>query len=120
MTDTANRTGDTVMRYRIKRIAPLQAGKIMGAYMFAFAFVGVLIVAGFFFLASSLPLLVADEQPATVHFNPPLFLIGLFPALYGLIGFIIGILGSLIYNLISKYLGGLELELTAQPKDTPP
>lgn len=105
------------MRYRITRIAPMQAGKITAAYMFAFALVGVLIIAGFLFLASSLHAFILKGEPTAF---PPLFLIGLIPALYGLLGFIIGIVGSLIYNLISKYLGGLELELTAQNKDTPP
>jgi len=123
MTEAATEIERTVQRYRITRIAPLQAGKLMAAYMFLFASVGVLIVVCFLFFASLLPSLVVNEQPSTILFRPPL-LIGLLPALYGLIGFVIGIVGSLIYNLVSKYLGGLELELTAQStpqnKDTSP
>ena len=34
----------------------------------------------------------------------------LFPIMYGVIGFVMGALGALIYNLIAKWLGGLQLE----------
>ena len=33
------------------------------------------------------------------------------PVFYGLLGFIMGALGSWIYNLASSWLGGIELEL---------
>jgi hypothetical protein len=35
----------------------------------------------------------------------------IFPVLYGLIGFIAGAIGALLYNLISKWVGGVELDL---------
>ena len=35
----------------------------------------------------------------------------LFPVIYGIIGFIAGIIGAAIYNLIVKLVGGIEIEL---------
>lgn len=37
------------------------------------------------------------------------------PFLYGFMGFIVGALGALLYNLLSKWVGGFELELELQP-----
>jgi hypothetical protein len=34
----------------------------------------------------------------------------LFPIMYGVMGFVMGALGALLYNLIAKWLGGLQLE----------
>ena len=34
----------------------------------------------------------------------------LFPIIYGVMGFVMGALGALFYNLIAKWLGGLQLE----------
>ncbi len=35
----------------------------------------------------------------------------LFPVLYGVIGFVMGALGALIYNLVAAWIGGIEIEL---------
>ena len=40
------------------------------------------------------------------------------PVFHAGIGFVAGLLGSLIYNLIAKWLGGIEIEL--QPPQSPP
>jgi hypothetical protein len=37
------------------------------------------------------------------------------PFLYGLAGFVMGALGGLLYNWLSKWVGGVELELELQP-----
>jgi hypothetical protein len=34
-----------------------------------------------------------------------------FPVLYGFMGFVAGILSALIYNLVAKWVGGIEIEL---------
>ena len=41
------------------------------------------------------------------------------PVIYGVMGFIFGALGALLYNLFAKWIGGLELELAA-PASTMP
>lgn len=39
------------------------------------------------------------------------------PLLYGVMGFVSGVIGALIYNLVAKWVGGFEVELTLQPLD---
>ena len=39
----------------------------------------------------------------------------LMPIFYGVMGFITGALGALLYNLFAKWVGGFELELQAKP-----
>jgi hypothetical protein len=37
------------------------------------------------------------------------------PILYGIMGFITGAIGGLLYNLFARLVGGFELELASQP-----
>lgn len=37
------------------------------------------------------------------------------PVVYGLMGFVIGALGGLLYNLFAKLVGGIELDLAQHP-----
>jgi len=37
------------------------------------------------------------------------------PVFYAGVGFVTGLLGSLIYNLFAKWLGGIEIELSPPP-----
>jgi hypothetical protein len=43
----------------------------------------------------------------------------LMPVFYGVIGFIAGLLGALLYNLFARWVGGFELELETRPAFTP-
>jgi hypothetical protein len=42
----------------------------------------------------------------------------LMPVFYGVIGFIAGLLGALLYNLFARWVGGFELELETRPAFT--
>ena len=37
------------------------------------------------------------------------------PIMYGLMGFVMGAIGALIYNLIAGWVGGIEMELEIAP-----
>jgi len=39
----------------------------------------------------------------------------LMPLMYGVMGFIMGAIGALLYNVLAKWVGGFELELDVQP-----
>jgi hypothetical protein len=39
-----------------------------------------------------------------------------FPVLYGVIGFIAGLIGALLYNLFARWVGGFELQLEVRPQ----
>jgi len=41
------------------------------------------------------------------------------PLLYGAFGFVGGLLGALLYNLVARRLGGLQVELGEQPEFAP-
>jgi hypothetical protein len=39
----------------------------------------------------------------------------LMPVFYAVIGFISGLVGSLVYNLVARWFGGIEIELQPKP-----
>ena len=101
------------MKRKIKRIEPLQAGKMLGAL---YACMG-LIFLPFFALAA---LAGAFAQPAqqTAGAPPPalfagiMFGFGIFmPIIYGVMGFVGGIIMAALYNLFARWIGGIEVDV---------
>jgi len=37
------------------------------------------------------------------------------PVLYGVMGFVLGAIGALLYNVLARWVGGFELELDVRP-----
>ena len=35
----------------------------------------------------------------------------LMPVIYGVMGFILGVIGAAVYNLVARWIGGIELEV---------
>ncbi|MDB6113209.1 MAG: hypothetical protein JWQ62_154 [Lacunisphaera sp.] len=98
------------MNLKLKRIAPLQAGKILGVF---YALISLLFVP-FMLFFMAMGSLVSRNQPNAAPF-PLMFGMGIgfmvfLPVLYGIMGFIFGALSAWIYNLLAKWLGGFELE----------
>lgn len=53
----------------------------------------------------------ASAAPAAVAAGV-MFGVGLFmPVIYGVMGFILGIIGAAIYNLVARWIGGIEVEV---------
>jgi hypothetical protein len=90
----------------IKSVGVLSVAKIMGLM---YACMG-LIFAPLF-------LLIGVVASAAGQHNNPLagiFSVGfavLMPVFYGVIGFIAGLIGALLYNLFARWVGGFELEM---------
>ena len=42
------------------------------------------------------------------------------PIVYGLIGFVMVALSAALYNLVAKYVGGVEIELNSEDSAPPP
>ena len=103
------------MTRRIKRIAPLQAGKMMGVL---YACMG-LIFLPIFALAGLAGAFAQQSQQAQGAGAAPAALIaammfgfGIFmPVFYGVFGFIFGVISAAIYNLIARWIGGIEVEV---------
>ena len=86
---------------RIKRIEPLQLGKMLALLYGALGLIALpLILLAAFGSAKSTAVMAGGIGMAVV-----------LPFLYALAGFVIGLLGALIYNAIAKWLGGIEVEV---------
>ena len=107
------------MNLKLKRIAPLQAGKMLAALYGLLS----LVVIPFMLLFIGVSSLVARSQGgAGAPALPLIFGMGLgfmifMPILYALMGFLFGVIGAFVYNLLAKWIGGFELEFEAT---TPP
>ena len=95
----------TVTR-RIKRIAPLQAGKILAILYGA---MGLLFVP--FFLLMSFIMSRLPNAPAGLPFFFGAGFAIAAPVFYAIMGFLIGVIGAAIYNLVASWVGGLEIEV---------
>lgn len=98
------------MTKRLKKITPLQLGKML-AVIYG---LGSLIVVPFFLFAA----LIASFAPASpgTPAMPMLFGMGVgfilfVPVMYAASGFVFGVLGAFIYNLVAKWVGGIEVEV---------
>jgi uncharacterized membrane protein (DUF485 family) len=97
---------------RIKRIAPFQAGKILGILYGCMGLIFLPFFAIFALVSAFLPQAHANPGPpaavmAGIFFGMAVFL----PILYGIMGFIFGVLGAAVYNLIARWVGGFEVEV---------
>jgi hypothetical protein len=94
------------MNKRIKRLAPLQTGLVLGVLYALLS----LIMVPFLMLAGAGIAAAARQGGAPLPFA---FLFGagalFLPVLYGVMGFIAGVIVALVYNLVAKMTGGIEL-----------
>lgn len=85
------------MKKRIKRIAPVQLGKMLAVIYALFSLILV-------------PLILLASLAAPEGTGPNLLLCVVLPIGYVLVGFIGGILGAFIYNASAHWVGGVEIE----------
>jgi hypothetical protein len=102
------------MKRTIKRIAPLQAGKMIGIL---YACMG-LVIMPIFVLAAIGGAFAQSAQgqhesaaPAAVAAGV-MFGIGLLaPLFYGVLGFVVGVVGAAVYNVVARWIGGIEVDV---------
>ncbi len=107
------------MKLKLKRIAPLQAGKMLAAFYGLLSLIFVPFMLVFMALGS---FAAHTRGGAGAPALPMMFGMGigfmiLMPLLYTLLGFVFGILGAFLYNLLGKWIGGFEMEFE---QDAPP
>lgn len=98
----------------VKSVGVLSVAKITG---FVYACLGLLVVP--FVVIGGLAGMFASHDRGAFQLSGVigiLFAI-LAPILYGAVGFVVGAIGALVYNLVAKWVGGFEVELTLQPMD---
>lgn len=99
------------MKLNLKRVAPLQAGKLLGGLygVMGLIFVPIMILfmgVGAFASAAS----GENAPPMPFFFGMGIGFMIVMPVFYAAMGFVTGVLGALAYNLLAKWLGGFELE----------
>jgi hypothetical protein len=94
----------------VNRIKPLSLGKILGVL---YACIGVLIGLMFATLGSLFSAAAADQDTPGAGWIAGMGFAAVIiaPIMYGLIGFIGGIIMAALYNLFAKMVGGVELEM---------
>jgi hypothetical protein len=97
----------TVKR-RIKRFAPLQLGKML---TMLYGIMGLLFVPLFLLLYVTAPQARAAENSAMLGWGIGIGFALSLPVIYAAMGFVTGVVGALIYNVIAKWLGGIEVEV---------
>jgi len=94
----------------LRRVGVLSAGKILGAmYVVLGLFFG-----GIFTLMSLIGATAMMAEGGEGALGSVLFGVGaiiIFPIFYGVMGFISGLIGALLYNGLAGMIGGIELEL---------
>jgi hypothetical protein len=93
---------------RIKSFGVLSVAKISGL---CYAAMGLLLIP--FFLLLGLIGALAPKQQGMPALGAAfgVVLAVCMPIIYGVMGFVMGALGAFIYNLISGWIGGIEIEL---------
>jgi hypothetical protein len=99
----------------VKSVGVLSVAKIMGLL---YACMGLLFVPFFLLFGMLGTLVTPDRNPFAGVFGVVMAIF--MPVLYGIFGFIAGAIGSLLYNLLAKLLGGFQLELEVLPTLTAP
>ena len=92
--------------HRIKSIGVLSLAKIQGGIMFAISLLFLPI-----FLLAGLATAIAGGKEGALGGGMMIVFAIVLPFAYGGMGFVMGALTALIYNLFAKRLGGVEIEL---------
>lgn len=85
------------MKRRITHVAPVQAAKMFAAFSF---------LATLPFLAITMIPMVAMPAEVQPYMTPYLLLV---PFFYALVAFVFAVLAAWLYNLVARFLGGLEV-----------
>ena len=91
---------------KIKRIAPLPAGKMLAIL---YGIMGLLFIPVFLIMSVVATQLPAPQRVGFLAFGAGFALA--VPFIYAAMGFVFGALGALIYNDVSKWIGGIEVEV---------
>ena len=88
----------------IKRIAPLSLAKLQGVLL---GLMGLIVVVPLLLLSFIFPVDPGMEEGVL----PSLWFFILIPVIYAVMGFIMGLITALLYNLVSQWIGGLEITI---------
>lgn len=91
---------------RVKTVEPLSMGKMLGAlYVLLGAIIAVFM--GIFAFVGA----VSGGNGTATAAVPAVGMMIFMPLIYGLIGFMGGVILALLYNLVARFVGGVEFEV---------
>ncbi len=100
------------MKKRLARISPLQLGIVL-AVLYGLLSLIVFVPMGLLFSGHHS---VGSATSATPAFPfSGIFLLAM-PVLYAIMGFISGVIGAAVYNVVAKFTGGIEVTVTDAPE----
>jgi len=100
----------------LRRIGALSFGKVLGALYAPLGFIigGIYALVALLFAVIGVSTALESGDALAGGTFGVLYGVGsviLFPILYGVLGFVGGLISALLYNLIARFLGGIDLEL---------
>jgi hypothetical protein len=93
-------------KHVLKHIAPLQLGKVFGLL---YGVLGLLFVPFFLIMATVTPQLPPGQRGVFAIMGLGFAVAA--PLIYGVMGFLFGVIGGALYNLVAKWVGGIEVEV---------
>lgn len=95
----------------ILRIDPLSLGKVLGALYAILGLIGGLIFAVFAILAAIIGGASGGGGEAALGgVVVAVFAVIAAPIIYGIMGFLFGLLGAFLYNVVASFVGGVRIE----------
>jgi hypothetical protein len=89
---------------RLKRIAPLQFGKLL-ALIYGILSIIIFIPLSLVMSRGGSPFPMVGPLPFGIGF------VFVLPFIYAAVGFVLGVLGAAIYNVVAKWIGGIVVEV---------
>lgn len=93
----------------VKRVAPASLGKMVGGVYALIGLVMAVLAVPFLLLAAALD--PTGSEMAWLGLGTGLAMVLVMPIMYGLLGLIGGALVAVVYNMLARPLGGIELQL---------
>lgn len=93
------------MKKQISRMSPHQNGKVFGVLM---------AVSALIIFVPMMAITMYFAPDVDQHGNPvtfPKFMLILFPLLYLIVGYLMTLIGSALYNFLFRFMGGFEFEV---------
>ncbi len=100
----------SVSKRKIKRITPLQLGKMLAVIHGGMSLLIVPFFLLFGFIASLTPK-TSGGPPMPVVFGLGAGFAIFIPLIYAAMGFVLGVIGAFVYNLVAQWIGGIEVEV---------
>ena len=101
------------MKKRLSAISPVQLGFVFAAFYAAISLISIPFMLFFMVVVPHMQTPNSATLPTVMGFGAGMIIA--LPIIYGIIGFIIGVISAAIYNLIAMLTGGVEFTFTDVP-----